>query len=438
MFFKYVFLLMFVGLFGLPPGSAAAAVAPEIVHTRYALPQNGLEVILAPDHSLPVVAVNVWYHAGPANEPPQRTGFAHLFEHLMFQGSKNVGDDGHFKYLERSGASSINGTTSNDRTNYFETVPSNQLALALWLESDRMGFLRPNLTQKNLDNQRQVVKNERRQSIENVPYGPSREALAQALFPAGHPYHGYVIGSHADLDKVDLGDVLDFYEQFYAPANATLAVAGDFDEDEAKVLIDKYFGSLPRRDAPKAVEVVTDALTQERALEIAEPVQLSRVSMGWHSPVAYSDADAVADVLAFILGSGKSSRLYQALIYEQQLASRVSASQQSQFLSSVFEISAIGRPGVDAGRLQKAIDEQLKRLVSSPPSAVEVNRARNMLVTSSLSGLQRVGARADMLNRYNHYKDLGRYDAVSADAVLALAKKLLRRESRAIVVTVPK
>src|SRR5919107_2112916 len=223
----------------------AAGDVPSIVFEKYVL-DNGLEVILSEDHRLPLTAVNLWYHVGPANEIPGRTGFAHLFEHMMFQGSKHVAADTHFKLLEAAGASDINGTTDFDRTNYFETVPSNQLELALWMESDRMGYLLDVLDEKALANQRDVVRNERRQSLENRPYGVPEEVLYQTLYPAGHPYHGVVIGSHADLAAAQLGDVQQFFRQYYTPNNASLAIVGDFDPAAARALVEKYFGGLKR------------------------------------------------------------------------------------------------------------------------------------------------------------------------------------------------
>lgn len=415
---------------------------------KYTLPSNGLEVILSPDHHLPVVAVNLWYHAGPVNESPGRTGFAHLFEHLMFQGSAHVGDDQHFKLLEAAGASLINGTTDYDRTNYFETVPANELALALWLESDRMGFLKPTITQEKLNNQRDVVMNERRQSVENEPYGPSQEKLIQMLFPKQHPYYGYVIGSMADLNAATLADVHAFYDHYYAPANATLVVVGDFDVAATKALIDRYFGTLPRRQAPEAVHITTPPITEERRASVEEPVSLPQVSMAWLSPKAFAPDDATCDVLAYVLGVGKSSRLYQKLVYDLQIAQNVSVQQESLELVSIFHVTVQGRPGVDLTRLEKETQAVLDGIKTAPPSDQEVARARNMLTTQMVSTLQNVGGfggKADMLNRYNHYlhdpgylaKDLARYDSVTPKAVQTLAASLLQNNQRVVVTTLP-
>lgn len=424
------------------------ALSIDIPQERYVLPSNGLEVILAVNHRLPIVAVNIWYHAGPANEAEGRTGFAHLFEHLMFQGSKHVGDDRHFKLLEAAGASLINGTTSFDRTNYFETVPANQLALALWLESDRMGFLHPSLSEEKLQNQRDVVMNERRQSVDNAPYGKSREALIQTLFQKGHPYHGNVIGSMDDLQAASLKDVRDFYDAYYAPANATLVVAGDFDPQEAKALIQAYFGDLPRRKAPSKPTIKTPPITVERRVEIREDIALPRVSAAWHAPTAYAPGDATADVLATVLGQGRSSRLYRALVFEQQIAQDVQAWQYSLGLASIFGVQATAKPGVSLDKLEMALWREIEKIRTTPPSAAEVAKAQNLLATSLVAGLQSIGGFggvADMLNRYNHYlgdpdyfsQDLARYSKVDPKAVQTLAYSLLDPNKRAVVLTLP-
>jgi zinc protease len=441
-------LIAVVLLLGGATAKAEATGGLQIPFEKYTLPSNGLEVILSQDHSLPIVAVNIWYHAGPVNEAQGRTGFAHLFEHLMFQGSRNVGDDKHFAYLSAAGASMLNGTTDYDRTNYFETVPSNQLELALWLESDRMGFLLDTLTQQKLDNQREVVMNERRQSVDNQPYGPSDEALVQMLFPTQHPYYGNVIGSMDDLAAATLDDVKKFYESYYAPANATLVIAGDFDTAKVKVLVDKYFGTLARREAPKMPATTTPAITKEKRKTVAEPVQLARVQMGWLSAPFYAPGDAEADVLAFVLGAGKSSRLYKRLVYELQIAQDVSAHQESLALASMFMITVTGRPGVDPKKLEEETQKVIDEVRGKAPSDREVLRARNLLLSSMVTRLQDVGGfggRADMLNRYNHYlkdpgglnKDLARYDSVGPSQVLATAKTLLDNNTRVVVVTQP-
>jgi zinc protease len=434
--------------FALAASALGATKDLSIPHEKYVLEQNGLEVILSEDHTLPIAAVNVWYHVGPLNEPEKRTGFAHLFEHLMFQGSGHVGDDQHFKLLESSGASLINGTTDYDRTNYFETVPANELEMALWLESDRMGFLLDSLTQDKLDNQRQVVMNERRQSLENAPYGPSAEKLVQTLLPPDHPYYGYVMGSMADLGAATLEDVRAFYTRYYAPANATLVVAGDFDTARVKGLITRYFGSLARRDAPPARAVLTPTVTAERRATVKEPVALPRVSMAWLSPAAYKPGDADADVLAMVLGGGKSSRLYHKLVYELELAQNVSVNQESLALVSMFSVSVTGKPGVDPAKLEAEVGKLLEEARAKAPTPREVERARNQLQSRMVSQLQSLGGfggKADMLNRYNQYvkdpgffsQDMARYDAVTPESVLNIAKSILNPTARAVVTTVP-
>ncbi|MBN1959688.1 MAG: insulinase family protein [Deltaproteobacteria bacterium] len=421
----------------------------KISYEKYVLTENGLEVILSEDHSLPIVAVNIWYHTGAVNEELGRTGFAHLFEHLMFQGSKNVGDDQHLRLLDAAGASEVNGTTSFDRTNYFETVPSNQLALALWLESDRMGFLLDALTQKKFDNQRDVVMNERRQTVDNYPYGISDERLVQLLFPPDHPYYGNVIGSMVDIAAATIDDVRDFYTRYYAPANATLAIVGDIDIAKTKALVAKYFATLPQRQTPTIRKIETPILKNEERVIIKEPVQLPRVAYAWLSPAAYQDGDADCDIIAFILGNGHASRLYQKLVYELQLAQEVSVGQASNYLTSIFRIEVIGRPGVDIKRLEAEIQKVIDEIRSTPASAQEIERARNQLVTEMVAYLQKIGdlnGKADTLNRYNQYinkpdyfnEDLARYQRITPSSVLNVAKEVLNSTARAVVITVPK
>ena len=445
--FGFLVLALLGGVTAPPPPPAPPAL--DVAFETYTLPGNGLRIILSEDHTLPVVAVNVWYHAGPINEPPHRTGFAHLFEHLMFQGSKHVGDDMHFALLESRGASGTNGTTDYDRTNYFETVPANELELALWLESDRMGFLQESLTQAKLDNQREVVLNERRQSYDNAPYGPSGERLVQLLFPPEHPYYGHVIGSMADLRAAELEDVAAFYQRYYAPANASIALVGDFDPAEARRLLDRYFGSLANRPAPARVAVTTPPLTAERRAEVSEAVSLPRIALAWHAPAAYQPGDADADVLAAILGGGSASRLHQRLVYDLQLAQSISVHQQSLAATSIFNVVATAKPGVSLARLEAALQAALDGIRAKPPEAAEVDRARNGLVTTMVQSLQNVGGyygRADMLNRYNQYlgqpgylqQDLARYYAVTPSSVHALANSMLDATRRAVVLTVPK
>jgi zinc protease len=345
--------------------AAQSVSVPRIDQETYRLP-NGLNVILVQDKRLPLVSVNIWYHVGPANEKAGRTGFAHLFEHMMFQGSKNVPEDQHFAILEGAGATQINGTTDFDRTNYFETVPSNQLELALWIESDRMGFLPEVLDQAKLTNQQDVVRNERRQSTENRPYGLMDEALIHTLFPKGHPYYGSIIGSHADIEAARLGDVRDFFRQYYSPSNASLAIVGDIDKAAVKALVARYFGPLPAGPAVEKVVAEQPRIEAERRVVATDRIELPRVYMAWHTPALFAPGDAEADLTGAVLGGGKTSRLYRKLVYELQIAQNVMASQQSLQLGSIFQIEATARPGVTAEQLEQAIDAELARAHAQP------------------------------------------------------------------------
>ena len=424
-----------------------ASDIPQLTFEKITLP-NGLEVILSPKRGLPMVAVNLWYHVGPAHEAVGRTGFAHLFEHMMFQSSKHVPEDSHFKLLEAAGASDINGTTGNDRTNYFQTVPSNQLELALWLESDRMGYLLDKVDQKSLSNQQDVVRNERRQSVENQPYGMADEAAVQQLLPKTHPYYGNVIGSHEDIQAAKLDDVRAFFREYYAPNNATLAIVGEFDTAQAKALVTKYFATLKRGPAVPPVNVTTPKITAERRQVVQARVALPRITMSWLTPPIFKPGDADADMAAQILGGGRSSRLYKKLVYEKQIAQNVSAFQQSGMIVSVFEIQATARPGHTAEELEKAIDEELAAFRNAPPTAEELERARNTIETDIIGGLERLGGFggiADRLNSYNHFlknpgylaEDIGRYRAVTGGSVLGFAKAELAPNARGIVYAVP-
>jgi len=433
------------------PGSSSRprdeVAIPRLDFEKYTLP-NGLEVILRQDRRLPMVAVNLWYHVGPANEEPGRTGFAHLFEHMMFQGSKHVPADGHFQLLEAAGATGLNGTTDYDRTNYFETVPADQLALALWLESDRMGYLLEKVDQPALSNQQDVVRNERRQSVENQPYGLAEEALVQTLFPPGHPYYGNVIGSHDDIQAVRLEDVNRFFRQYYAPNNASLAIVGDIDTAETRTLVEKYFGTLRRGPAVPPIKAETPPITTERRRVVPSRVELPRVYMAWLTPAVFTPGDADAVVAAGVLGGGRASRLYKKLVYEKQIAQTVNVFQESQTLGSMFRIQATARPGHTAEELERAIDEELAALRAGPPLAAEVEQARNTLETAVIGGLERLGGFggvADRLNMYNHYlgtpdyleKDIQRYRAAGPLSVHAFVRDYLTTPARVVVHAVP-
>jgi zinc protease len=434
---------------GAKPAAAKPAPleVPPLKFEKYKL-ENGLEVILSEDHRLPMVAVNLWYHVGPANELPGRTGFAHLFEHMMFEGSRHVPGSSHFHYLEAAGASDINGTTDFDRTNYFETLPSNQLELALWLESDRMGYLPDKLDQANLSNQQDVVRNERRQSFENAPYGVVEEGMFHQLFPKEHPYYGDVIGSHLDIQSAKLEDVRNFFKLYYAPNNASLAIVGDFNPERARDLVQKYFGPLKRgEDVPK-IKAHTPPITSERRVVIQDNVQLPRVYMAWLTSPIFKPGDAEADLAAAILGGGKSSRLYKKLVYEKQIAQDVSANQQSLMLGSVFEVQATAKAGVKPEDLEKAINAEMDRFRKEGPTTAELSRARNVIESGIIAALETLGGSggvADRLNSYNHYlgtpdflaADIGRYENATPESIEAFAQGQLNTNQRTVVYGVP-
>jgi zinc protease len=426
---------------------AAPADLPTLSFETFTL-ANGLKVILHPDHRLPLVAVNLWYHVGPANEEPGRTGFAHLFEHMMFQGSKYVPGDEHFKLLEAAGATDVNGTTDFDRTNYFETLPSNRLELGLWLESSRMGWLLDRLDQANLTNQQDVVRNERRQGVENQPYGVVDEAIYHALFPKGHPYYASVIGSHEDIQAAKLEDVKKFFKLYYAPNNASLAIVGDFESVATRKLVEKYFGSIKRGAPVPPIQASTPPITSERRAVVTDRVELPRVYMAWFTPPIYKAGDADAGVAAEVLGGGKSGRLYKKLIYEKQIAQDVNVQNYSLILGSIFQISATARPGKSIAEIETAIDEELARFRADGPAPEEVERARNRIETHIIQGLETLGGFggvADLLNRYNHYlgtpdflsKDIQRYRAITPDSVKKLAQQYLKSNSRAVIHGIP-
>jgi zinc protease len=435
---------LFLGTTASGQSAAAAHKLPTIPFEKYKL-KNGLEVILSEDHTLPLVSVNIWYHVGPANEKAGRTGFAHLFEHMMFEGSQHVGAKAHFGYLEAAGATEINGTTNFDRTNYYATVPSNQLDLALWLESDRMGYLPGKLDIQNLANQRDVVRNERRQSTENTPYGLVEEGLYHELFPKDHPYYPAVIGSHLDVESAKLEDVREFFRQYYTPNNATMAIVGDFDKNKIKAQVEKYFGTIPEGPAVPKITVTTPPITSERRATITDQVELPRVYIGWITPPVFQPGDAESDLFSVILAGGKSSRLYKTLVYDKEIAQDVSASVEDARLGSIFELEVTAKPGVKPEDLEKAIDEEMDKIRKDGPTQAEVDRARNVTETGLIRGLQRTNGVANRLNFYNQYagtpdyfsKDVARYDAVTPADVKNVIGKYFAKNESAVVYGVP-
>jgi zinc protease len=421
-----------------------APKVPKLDYKTYTLP-NGLQVILLEDHRLPLVAVNLWYHVGPVKERAGRTGFAHLFEHMMFEGSKNVGEKSHFKYLEAAGASDINGTTDFDRTNYFETLPSNELDVALWLESDRMGFLLDTLDAKKLQNQRDVVRNERRQSVENEPYGLVDEAVYHELYPKTHPYYANVMGSHADVEAARLVDVRDFFKNYYTPNNSTLTIVGDFKDADAKAMVEKYFGPIPRGPEVPKVKIETPPITAQRRVTVTDTVELPKVIMAWLTPPAFSADDADGDIAAHILGGGKASRLYHALVYDQQIAQSASCFHHSLALTSPFECDFLARPGVKPEQLEAAANKVIADFRKNGPTQGELDRARNIIESGQIMGLESVGQVADTLNFYNQYtadpgylsKDIQRYEVATTASVKTFADSQLGTQQSVVVYGVP-
>jgi zinc protease len=425
---------------------ATAAEMPQVRYDKTTLP-NGLEVILVEDHRLPIVAVNIWYHVGPANEAPGLTGFAHLFEHMMFAGTRHLPRGLADRLLEGAGATDSNGSTDYDRTNYYDTVPSNQLELALWVHADRMGYLLDVLDQTALSNQQDVVRNERRQSVENRPYGVVEETLNHALFPKTHPYYAAVIGSHADIQNAKLADVRDFFKRWYGPNNASIVIAGDIDKAKTRALVAKYFGSFKKSPPVVHPQVATPAITRERRITVPDRVELPRLYMAWLTPPAFQPGDAELAVTAQILAGGKSSRLYKTLVYERQIAQEAAAAQNSNALTSTFIVDATARPGHDPAELETAIDAELKALRDTGPSEQEVERARNTIETAMLTSIEKLGGTglANQINQYNQYtgdpgylpKDIERLRRVTAADVRRVARAYLQPNARVIVSGVP-
>ena len=427
----------------------ARAQSPAPLDVPYSMFRlsNGLTVILHEDRSVPVVAVNLWYHVGSANEKPGRTGFAHLFEHLMFEGSRHV-DEGEFDTLLEAAGGSNNGSTSRDRTNYIIDVPSNALELALFLESDRMGYLLDTMTPSRVDGQRDVVKNERRQSYENRPYGMASLELDRMLWPEGHPYSWPTIGEMADLTAASHEDVVSFFRTYYVPNNASLVIAGDIDVDRTRSLVEKWFGEIPGGAAVPPVAPPAAVLTGVSRKTLHDAVSLPRLYLGWLTPRLYAPGDAALDVVSSVLAGGKSSRLYKRLVYDTQVAQDVSAFQQSGALGSSFLIVATARPGVTPDTLQHAIDEELERLRREPPTSEEMERARNQIEAGFYRSMQQVGGFGGKANQMNAYfmaggnpdffaEDLARYTSLAAADIQAAVLSWLPAERRIELTVLP-
>lgn len=418
---------------------------PRIEFEKYRL-SNGLDVILHQDHSIPLVAVNIWYHVGSKNEKPGRTGFAHLFEHMMFEGSQHH-DSEYFEPLEKIGGS-INGSTSEDRTNYWENVPTNYLELALWLESDRMGFLLPAMTQERLDNQRDVVKNERRQGLDNQPYGKVYELLPPLLYPDDHPYSWTVIGSMADLSAASLEDVSQFFRTYYTPSNASLCIAGDFDPSAARQMVEKYFSSIPPGPPVDSLSCWIPELDGVKRALAEDNVRLPRLYYAWHTPAQYTPGDAEFVMLAQILATGKTSRLYRRLVYELQIAQDVNVYQSSGELGSYFLVIATAREGHALEELEEATDAELGKILTdgiTPGELAEAQTTREAGFVRHLEQIGGFGGKADQLNNYNimlgdpgkFQWDLDRYTKATVEDVQEYAKRYLDLDRRVILHVVP-
>jgi zinc protease len=425
-------------------GSAARADDPKLAFEKYTLP-NGLEVILAPDPAVPLVAVNVWYHVGSGDEVPGRSGFAHLFEHMMFQGSKNVGADRHFEILRKLGADEVNGTTNSDRTNYYEVVPSNQLETGLWLESDRMSHLLDILDKAELDNQIDVVRNERRQRYDNVPYNKARFAMQAALYPEGHPYRYFTIGKHEDLVAASLDDVKSFYRTWYVPSNATLALVGDFDLATGKALVAKWFGTLPASKKP-AVVMIPAPVVKAQTITVDDPfAKLRQITFAWHSPAQFAPGDADLDIVADALAAEGTGRLYKALIYDKPLAQSIRARQGGSQFSGDFTVTITLRSTADAAQAQQIALDEIAKLTRDQLTAPEIARVVAGQEAGAIYRLEGLNSRANVLQMYNHYLgdpdritfDLDRYRKATAEQIRATAATYLVPAHMVTVITNP-
>jgi zinc protease len=405
---------------------------------------NGLTVILHRDTTTPTIATNIWYHTGSSSETPGRTGFAHLFEHIMFEGSKHVPEGKIDEWFEEVGGAP-NGSTTQDRTNYMQSFSSNALDLALFIESDRMGYLLDAMSPKSVDGQRDVVKNERRQSYDNRPYGLANQLITEALYPPTHPYSWPVIGYMDHLTAASFDDVVNFFKRYYAPNNATLAIAGNIDIAQAKRLAEKWFAEVPRGAPIPPRNVQAPVLTEPRRIMLEDRVQLPRLYMTWVSPRAYQPQDAEMAVLARVLSSGKNSRLYRRLVYDLQIADDVSAGQDGSKLGGEFTIVATARAGHTLTELERVILEEIEKLKAEPPEARELERIVNQYESSFLEQLERAASKADLLNEYLYYtgtpdyfnQDIERFRRMKAADVTAAAKQFLNPNARVVLSIVP-
>ena len=403
----------------------------EIKYEKHIL-ENGLEVILYKDNSLPIVSVNLWYKVGSAYEVKGKTGFAHLFEHMMFQGSENVQKEEHFRYIQEAGGS-LNGSTSFDRTNYYETLPSNYLSMALWLESDRMGFMLPGLTQEKLDNQKDVVMNERRQRYDNQPYGRSWELLFSNLYPETHPYHWPTIGWMEDIQGYELDDVKDFFKTYYVPNNASLVVAGDIKYDKAIEEVKKYFADIPKGKDISHPAKQNHIVTENKKVIHEDDVQLSKIYLGWTSDYLYGKDDATLDILSDILTGSKNSRLYKSLVFDKQIVQDISSFQYSADFQGSFFIIATAKPGIELETIKEEIFKEINLLISDGIAPAEIEKSINSYKSSFIYSLQNIESMADQINNYNCHLnepnsfnyDLERYLLIKEKDIISCAEKYL-------------
>jgi zinc protease len=404
----------------------------DIPYENYTLP-NGLEVILFQNNTLPFTAVNIWYKAGSANEVKGKTGLAHLFEHMMFQGSKNVPKEMHFRFIQEAGGT-LNASTSFDRTNYFEKIPSNDLELALWLESDRMGFFLDALDQVKLDNQKSVVLNERLERYDNQPYGLAWEKIISNLYPENHPYSWPTIGHYKDIESYTLDDVSSFFKQYYSPSNSTVVIAGNFEVNKTKSLIEKYFGELKNNGIPAAINSESSQLEDSKFFTAEDKVNLERIYFAWHSQNAFNTDDAALDILSDLLTGSKNARLTRRLVYELEIAQDVSAMQFSGKYGGHFMIVATAKPGKSLDEIKKIILDEISLLSIENISQRELERSKNVIKSNFIYSLQNIDTVADLLNLYNFYLgepnsfnfDLNRYNSVSENEISEVVKRYLQ------------
>lgn len=427
---------------------APSALAQRVAYEKRTLP-NGMVVILHEDRSLPIATINTWYRVGAQDEPPGRSGFAHLFEHLMFMGTSRVPDN-QFDVIMETGGGANNATTDLHRTNYFSWGPASLLPTLLWLDADRLEDMGREMNQEKLDKQRDVVRNELRQMVENAPYGKATEMVFKLLFEPGHPYYHGVIGTHRDLEAATVADVKDFFATFYVPNNASLVVAGDFDSAEVWPFVEALFGTIPAgqpvtRKYRQPMEAIPGRLEGERRFTAIDRVEQARIEFSYHSPVGFGPGDAEMSLAASILGSGKSSRLYKRLVIEEQLAAEVDATQQGYPLGGIFQVAVYARSGADLNRVEAIMDEELTRFVEHGPSESELEERKATVELAVLSGLQSLERRADRMNEYEFHwgepdgfaRDLERYRGATVASVREWAARTLRPDSRVVIRVLP-